>query len=103
MTRHPDYYLEDGNLVVLVRLVFCNAIEVHKPGVRQVEGTLFNVHRSTLTRHSSVFRDVFALPAPAAAPNAPYIAEGTSDEFPLQLAGIPSVDFERLLWVLYPP
>ncbi|KAH9912776.1 uncharacterized protein BXZ73DRAFT_55888 [Epithele typhae] len=78
-TRHPDYYLEDGNLVILV------------------EKTLFRVFRSTFTRHSPVFRDLFSLPNPEGS-----TSEGMDDANPVQLSGISPVDFERLLWVLYP-
>ncbi|KAI1788338.1 hypothetical protein LXA43DRAFT_1159976 [Ganoderma leucocontextum] len=76
---HPDYYLEDGNLVI------------------QVENTLFRVFRSTFTRHSAFFKDLFSLPGPVGT------AEGLDDDTPLQFSGISAVEFERLLWVLYPP
>ncbi|TBU56272.1 hypothetical protein BD310DRAFT_882888 [Dichomitus squalens] len=76
---HPEYYLEDGNLVI------------------QVENTLFRVFRSTFTRHSAFFKDLFSLPGPVGT------AEGLDDDNPLQFSGISAIDFERLLWVLYPP
>ncbi|OBZ69900.1 hypothetical protein A0H81_10110 [Grifola frondosa] len=78
--HHPDYYFDDGNFVILV------------------ENTLFNIFRSTLTRHSPIFRDLFSLPEPTDLP-----AEGSGDTNPLHLPGISSTDFERLLWILYPP
>ncbi|KZT03910.1 uncharacterized protein LAESUDRAFT_683082 [Laetiporus sulphureus 93-53] len=78
--RHPEFYFEDGNLVILV------------------EGTLFRVFRSSFTRHSAVWRELFLLPEPAEC-----IPEGLSDDSPLFLSGISSVDFERLLWIIYPP
>ncbi|KAI0644967.1 hypothetical protein C8Q79DRAFT_912026 [Trametes meyenii] len=78
---HPDFYFEDGNLVILV------------------ENTLFKVFRSTFTRHSSVFKDLFSLPT---CPNG-MPAEGHDDDNPLHFSGISATDFERLLWVLYPP
>lgn len=77
---HPEFYFEDGNLVFLV------------------ENTLYRVFRSTFIRHSPVFKDLFTLPKPAGSAD-----DGSSDEYPLYLAGILSIDFERLLWVLYPP
>lgn len=95
--RHPELYFEDGNLVIQVAIIF------HREGrsltVKQVEDTLFNVHRSILIRHSVVFSDIFALPKPVPGTS----VEGSSDEFPLQFPGISSVDFERFLWILYPP
>ncbi|CAL1711783.1 unnamed protein product [Somion occarium] len=81
LTRHEDYYFEDGNLIILV------------------ENTLFRVFRSTFTRHSATFSDLFDLP-PA---NCEGTVEGSVDWNPIILSGILVVDFERLLWVLYPP
>jgi len=63
-----------------------------------VESTLFNVHRSTFTRHSRVFSDVFSLPKPMPG----QCVEGSSDECPIQFPGILSTDFERLLSIMYP-
>ncbi|KAL4245354.1 hypothetical protein ABKN59_009790 [Abortiporus biennis] len=80
--HHKDYYLEDGNLVILV------------------ENILFRVFRSTFRRHSSVFNDLFMLPEPVEGATG---VEGSSDENPLVFSGISTVDFERLLWILYPP
>ena len=65
---------------------------------RQVENTLFRVFRSTFTRHSAFFKDLFSLPAGPLG-----TAEGLDDDNPLQFSGISVVEFERLLWVLYPP
>ncbi|RDX44226.1 hypothetical protein OH76DRAFT_1111592 [Lentinus brumalis] len=76
---HNDYYFEDGNLVILV------------------ENTLFKVFRSTFIRHSAVFRDLFNLPRPIGG-----ATEGSDDDHPLQFSGTSAVDFERLLWILYP-
>ncbi|OSC98445.1 hypothetical protein PYCCODRAFT_1001730 [Trametes coccinea BRFM310] len=78
---HPDYYLEDGNLVILV------------------ENTLFKLFRSTLVRHSVVFKDLFSLPTGQSGAS----IEGNDDDNPLHFSGISAIDFERLLWVLYPP
>ncbi|KAH9856712.1 hypothetical protein C2E23DRAFT_689331, partial [Lenzites betulinus] len=80
-TPHADYYFEDGNLIVLV------------------ENTLFKLFRSTFTRHSVVFRDLFSLPTGQDGQK----AEGQDDTNPLTFSGISATDFERLLWVLYPP
>ena len=63
----------------------------------QVENTLFRVFRSTFTRHSGVFRDLFNLPKPVGGS-----PEGLDDDNPLHFSGISAVDFERLLWILYP-
>ncbi|KAI0753397.1 hypothetical protein C8Q80DRAFT_1305697 [Daedaleopsis nitida] len=76
---HTDYYFDDGNLVILV------------------ENTLFRLFRSTFTRHSAVFRDLFSLPGPVGIP-----VDGLDDDHPLHFSGISAVEFERLLWILYP-
>jgi len=76
--RHEEYYFEDGNLVI------------------QVSGILFRVWDGTLRRHSKAF------------PIAPVslldkVPDGADDEHPLVLEGVESADFERLLWIIYPP
>ncbi|KAJ6542589.1 hypothetical protein B0H19DRAFT_303467 [Mycena capillaripes] len=77
--RHDDYYFEDGNLVI------------------QVSNILFRLWDGALRRHSKAF------------PSAPVslfddkVPDGADDEHPLILEGIESADFERLLWIVYPP
>ncbi|KAI0071179.1 hypothetical protein K474DRAFT_1776334 [Panus rudis PR-1116 ss-1] len=82
LSHHPEYYFEDGNLVILV------------------ENILFRVFRSTFTRHSSTFSDLFDLPQPS---DNELLIEGASDANPVTLSGVSATDFERLLWILYPP
>lgn len=45
-TRHPDLWFDDGSVVL------------------EVETTLFRVHRSALSSHSTVFADMFSIPQP---------------------------------------
>ncbi|KAF8207281.1 hypothetical protein K438DRAFT_2013775 [Mycena galopus ATCC 62051] len=76
--RHAEYYFEDGNLVI------------------QVSGILFRVWDGVLRRHSKAF------------PVAPVslldkLPDGINDEHPLVLEGVDAADFERLLWIIYPP
>ncbi|KAJ7141838.1 hypothetical protein C8R43DRAFT_892461 [Mycena crocata] len=76
--KHDEYYFEDGNLVI------------------QVSGILFRLWDSALRRHSKAF------------PIAPVslldkVADGVDDEHPLILEGVEPADFERLLWIIYPP
>ncbi|KAF7326902.1 hypothetical protein MVEN_02584100 [Mycena venus] len=76
--RHDEYYFEDGNLVI------------------QVSGILFRVWDGALRRHSKAF------------PIAPVslldkVPDGSDDEHPLVLEDVESADFERLLWIIYPP
>ncbi|KAL1680157.1 hypothetical protein EV122DRAFT_208432 [Schizophyllum commune] len=47
--HHEKHWYDDGSVVL------------------HVEDTLFRVHRSILARHSEIFRDAFALPAPVEA------------------------------------
>lgn len=47
-----------------------------------------------------VFKDLFSLPT---GPNLGQPIEGDDDTNPLTFSGISATDFERLLWVLYPP
>jgi hypothetical protein len=64
--------------------------------VHQVEGYLFRLHRHFLTRDSVVFRDMLSLPTAI-----DVVPEGLSDDNPIVLQGIRSVNFGRLLWLLY--
>jgi hypothetical protein len=62
----------------------------------QASGILFRVWDGALRRHSKAF------------PVAPIslldkVPDGADDEHPLVLEGVESADFERLLWIIYPP
>lgn len=46
--RHKDFWFEDGNVVFVAR-----------------KSMAFRVHKSILSRKSTVFRDMFAMPQPA--------------------------------------
>ncbi|KAF7354223.1 hypothetical protein MVEN_01110100 [Mycena venus] len=61
----------------------------------QVEDRLFKVPRYHFERNSEIFASTFMLPVTGD-------VEGSSDQNPVKLEGISSVDFERLLVVLYP-
>ncbi|KAK7029792.1 hypothetical protein R3P38DRAFT_2931273 [Favolaschia claudopus] len=76
--KHDEYYFEDGNIVI------------------QVSGTLFRLWDGTLRRHSKAF------PVPPVS-LLDKVQDGTDDEHPLVLEGVDSSDFERLLWIIYPP
>ncbi|KAF7297720.1 BTB domain-containing protein [Mycena kentingensis (nom. inval.)] len=76
--RSPDYWLDDGSLVI------------------QVESTQFRVARSMLATHSTVFRDMFSLPPPPA--DEPLI-EGCPV---VVLPGDKSEDWKHLLDAMYP-
>ncbi|PCH35702.1 hypothetical protein WOLCODRAFT_50933, partial [Wolfiporia cocos MD-104 SS10] len=78
---HPEYYFEDGNLVMLA------------------ENVLFRVYRSSFSRHSGLFRDIFSLPMVSSTGR----PEGSCDENPVKLPDVSKADFERLLWIVYPP
>ncbi|KAJ3571942.1 hypothetical protein NP233_g3410 [Leucocoprinus birnbaumii] len=76
------YYFEDGSCVL------------------KVEGYLFNLHRSTLRRHSGFFRDMFAIPQEALIRNGRSTFEGESDENPI-LCNDNVEAFRSWCWVLY--
>lgn len=78
--RDDSYYFPDGSCVLLV------------------EDTLFNVHRSILSRDSSMFSTMFTLPAPR---GQSIPVEGSSDDHPIVLAGDIAAEFRNLLWALY--
>lgn len=49
--RDPDWYIDDGNIVLICQ----------SPS----QTVYFKVHKSMLSRHSSVFRHMFEMPSPA--------------------------------------
>ncbi|KAJ7037833.1 hypothetical protein C8F04DRAFT_1393496 [Mycena alexandri] len=77
LVRSTEYWFDDGNIIL------------------QVESTQFRVAKSVLSRHSSVFRDMFALPLPADEPT----VEGCPV---VVLPGDTAQDWKLFLGVLYP-
>ncbi|KZT27464.1 hypothetical protein NEOLEDRAFT_1240395 [Neolentinus lepideus HHB14362 ss-1] len=75
--RDERYYMADGSCVLLV------------------EKTLFNVHKSMLSRDSSSFATMFDLPQGEGP------IEGTSDDHPILLAGDTVDEFRNFLWAMY--
>ena len=64
----------------------------------KVETTLFKVPRAPFEEKDSAFSDAFKLPPV----DHPAGAEGSSDDHPLLLEGIKSVEFKSLLRVMSP-
>ncbi|KAJ7289177.1 hypothetical protein C8J57DRAFT_1164982 [Mycena rebaudengoi] len=85
-TRDRTYYLES--------VIFLQFAADH---ITQIEDRIFKVPRHHFERNSEIFATTFTLPAADDVQ-----AEGRSDANPFKLEGISSVDFERLLKVLYP-
>ncbi|KAH9947628.1 hypothetical protein B0H21DRAFT_821784 [Amylocystis lapponica] len=77
--RDDTYYLSDGSCVI------------------RVQNTLFNVHRSVLSKDDSTFSAMFELPV-AASSSGP---EGSSDDNPIVLTGDTVQEFRNFLWGLY--
>lgn len=96
--HHPEYYLEDGNIVFKVRhLSLIDITPLHQVyQSSKVEDTLFKVHRYFFMRESIVFRDMLSFPAAA-----DMIAEGTCDENPIFLEQVTSKQFGQLLSIFY--
>ncbi|KAI0345959.1 hypothetical protein BDW22DRAFT_1324730 [Trametopsis cervina] len=76
VVRDDTYYLEDGSCILLV------------------ESTLFNVHRSLLSKDSSMFGSMFELPQGEH-------VDGSSDDHPIHLDGETVAEFKNFLWILY--
>ncbi|KAK7048650.1 BTB domain-containing protein [Favolaschia claudopus] len=75
---HDDtYYFEDGSCIIAV------------------ENTLFNVHRTILSKDSSSFHTMFSLP------QGENEIEGRSDNNPILLTGDTVAEFRHFLWALY--
>ncbi|KAF7987056.1 hypothetical protein HWV62_195 [Athelia sp. TMB] len=79
--RDATYYLLDGSCVLLV------------------ENTLFNVHRTILSKDASSFRDMFSLPQALTSDSFP--SDGASDVNPIVLTGDTPAQFRNFLWALY--
>ncbi|KIL59055.1 hypothetical protein M378DRAFT_188059 [Amanita muscaria Koide BX008] len=75
--RDDSFYFEDGSCIFLV------------------ENTLFNVHRSLLSRDSSSFTNMFTLP------QGDKPVQGKSDDNPVLLLGDTVTEFKHFLWALY--
>jgi hypothetical protein len=52
--QHDDLWFEDGNIVLIASLI--------------ASDIAFRVHRSILSRHSHVFRDILTIPQPSDSP-----------------------------------
>ncbi|KAJ7072853.1 hypothetical protein C8F01DRAFT_263223 [Mycena amicta] len=77
--EHPRFYFPDGNVVF------------------RVQDTLYRVHRYFFERDSVVFSSMFSLP-----PVSGQRPEGETPENPILLEGLPTLEFDRFLAVLYP-
>ncbi|KAF7298745.1 BTB domain-containing protein [Mycena indigotica] len=75
--RDENYYLEDGSCIILV------------------QDTLFNVHRTMLSKDNSLFSSMFSLP------QGQHEAEGRSDDNPIVLMDDTVAEFRHFLWALY--
>ncbi|KIY46747.1 hypothetical protein FISHEDRAFT_46717 [Fistulina hepatica ATCC 64428] len=78
VVRDDKYYFEDGSCIL------------------QVEDTLFNVHRTILSKDNSSFSTMFSLPQ-----GEDNVGEGKSDDNPIVLAGDTVSEFRHFLWALY--
>ncbi|PCH40291.1 hypothetical protein WOLCODRAFT_117028 [Wolfiporia cocos MD-104 SS10] len=76
--RDEAYYFADGSCII------------------RVENTLFNVHRTIVSRDSSIFSEMFALPTSSAEG-----VEGKSDDSPIVIQDTSASEFKNLLWALY--
>jgi hypothetical protein len=76
-TRHPDLWFDDGSIVLSVQM------------------TLFRVHRTTLSKHSTVFADMFSIPQP--------LDQVTIEGCPVVNLPDSAADFAYLLKALYDP
>lgn len=93
--RHQNYYME----TITFKVGLPHIIQGHgrfSPKT-QVEDYIFKVPRCHFERKSEIFRTTFTLPTGDGVH-----AEGQTDENPVVLEGIRSLDFQALLKVLYP-
>jgi len=100
IVRHPEYYIHGGDIIFRVRGSVISIVFRRIPTVmrRQVEDTLFRVHRYFFIRESAFFRSKLPHPPPPGE-----FTKGSSDVHPLVLEDTLEVEFERFLWVFYNP
>ncbi|KDR75465.1 hypothetical protein GALMADRAFT_140117 [Galerina marginata CBS 339.88] len=79
LNRHPDYYIDAGDLHVLA------------------QRTLFRVHGYFFSRESPIFSRKLNPASPGD------VREGTTDNDPVVLEDVSPAEFEKLLWVFYNP
>ncbi|KAG8773894.1 hypothetical protein FRC12_002263 [Ceratobasidium sp. 428] len=80
-TRDPQYYYEDGSVVLLV------------------DDTLFKVQASLLKAQSETFRDMFT----SLSGDVDAKVEGLSDECPIKISNVTVPEFRNLLMIFYAP
>ena len=92
-THNPDYYYDHADCIILVENTLFKAC-LFKPPL--VDGFEFvsQIHKFMLSRDSSVFRDMFALPG------GDNSLQGSSDEMPIVLQD-KVADFHSLCWLIY--
>lgn len=77
VTRHPDLWFKDGSIVL------------------KVQKTLFKVHQSLLSSHSTIFADMLGVPQPP--------DQNTIEGCPLVEVPDDAADFAYLLKAIYDP
>ncbi|KAH6906458.1 hypothetical protein BKA70DRAFT_1287686 [Coprinopsis sp. MPI-PUGE-AT-0042] len=97
---HPKSRLQNHFPATLTAAVMKHDKFFREMAVFKVEDVLFQLDRSRLEALSPVFRDMFSVPPPAAESGAGI--EGASEANPIVLEGYKSVDFERLVSLIYP-
>ena len=82
-TKHADLWFCDGSVIL------------------QAESTLFRVHKSQLSRRSTVFSDMFTLPQPPVTTTRATLADETYESCPVVKLHDSAEDVENLLLALY--
>ncbi|KAG6920041.1 hypothetical protein DXG01_010109 [Tephrocybe rancida] len=98
--RHAEYYLEEGNLVLLVSsrvLILLGLSSATDMMVCKVKDTLFKIWDGSFRRHSEFFKNTSS-----SLLDIDKGIEGSDDEHPLVVDNVEAADFEKLLWIVYP-
>ena len=90
--RDKDYYMEDGSCVLRIENTLFNVSIQSSPSLGPFLKAMRKVHRTLLSRDSSLFSDMFSLPQPSKD------VDGRSDDFPLVLSGDTVEEFKSFLW-----
>lgn len=92
VVRDDTYYLEDGSCILLVESTLFNV----RSSRNRYNSLLISVqvHRSLLSKDSSIFGSMFELPQGEH-------VDGSSDDHPIHLDGETVTEFKNFLWILY--
>lgn len=91
--KHANFWFNDGNIVFQVRTALLSS-EHRVTGRVQFGNQLFKLHRSLLSKASTVFSDMFSMPKPED-------SDEGSEQHPITLPETSAEEFRIMVGVMY--